>query len=59
MSEKCRQKNPDLIVIIMTAYATIESLSRRSGAGAYEYIVKPVVHDEAQSPHKKSPCRKV
>jgi len=45
----CRQKNPDLIVIIMTAYATIESAVEAIRAGAFEYIIKPVVHDEFKS----------
>ncbi len=42
----CRQKNPDLIVIVMTAYATIESAVAAIRAGAYEYIIKPIDHEE-------------
>jgi len=52
--KKCQQKNPDLIVIIMTAYATIESAVEAIRAGAYEYIVKPVVHDELKALIKKA-----
>lgn len=52
--KKCRQKNPDLIVIIMTAYATIESAVEAIRAGAYEYIVKPVVHDELNALIKRA-----
>ena len=52
--KKCRQKNPDLIVIIMTAYATIESAVEAIRAGAYEYIVKPVVHDELKALIKRA-----
>ena len=42
----CRQKNPDLIVIVMTAYATIESAVAAIRAGAYEYVIKPIDHEE-------------
>jgi DNA-binding NtrC family response regulator len=52
--KKCRKNNPDLIVIIMTAYATIESAVEAIRAGAYEYIVKPVVHDELKAIIKKA-----
>jgi DNA-binding NtrC family response regulator len=50
----CRQKNPDLIVIIMTAYATIESAVEAIRAGAFEYIVKPVQHEEFKTMIKKA-----
>lgn len=50
----CRQKSPELIVIIMTAYATIESAVEAIRAGAYEYIVKPVQHEEFKAIIKKA-----
>ena len=50
----CRQKNPDLLVIVMTAYATIESAIEAIRAGAYEYILKPIVHEEFKSLIKKA-----
>jgi DNA-binding NtrC family response regulator len=52
--KSCRQKNPDLIVIIMTAYATIESAVEAIRAGAYEYIVKPVQHENLKTIIKKA-----
>jgi len=52
--KKCREKNPDLVVIIMTAYATIESAVEAIRAGAYEYIVKPIVHDELNAVIKRA-----
>ncbi len=50
----CRERNPNLIVIFMTAYATIESAVEAIRAGAYEYIVKPVRHDEFVSLIRKA-----
>jgi DNA-binding NtrC family response regulator len=42
----CRRQNPEIRVIIITAYATIESAVEAIRAGAYEYLVKPIVHEE-------------
>ncbi len=50
----CRTKNPDLIVIVMTAYATIESAVAAIRAGAYEYIIKPVDHEEFKNLIRKA-----
>lgn len=36
----------DQIVIMMTAYASIETAVAALRAGAYDYILKPVIHDE-------------
>lgn len=44
--KKCREFNPDLIVIIMTAYASLETAVEALRAGAYDYVVKPIMHDE-------------
>ena len=52
--KSCRQRNPDLVVIIMTAYATIESAVEAIRAGAYEYIVKPVQHEEFKAIIRKA-----
>jgi DNA-binding NtrC family response regulator len=38
--------HPDLTVIIMTAYASVESAVRALKAGAYDYITKPFDPDE-------------
>jgi len=40
--------NPDTSVIIMTAYATIETAIRAMKEGAYNYLVKPFSLDEVE-----------
>lgn len=40
--------NPDTSVIIMTAYATIETAIRAMKEGAFNYLVKPFSLDEAE-----------
>ena len=50
----CRQKNPDLIVIVMTANATMESAVEAIRAGAYEYLLKPIDHEEFKALIKKA-----
>ncbi len=44
--KKCREQNPEQIVIIMTAYASLETAVEALRAGAYDYIVKPIIHEE-------------
>jgi len=44
--KKCREINPEQSVIIMTAYASLETAVEALRAGAYDYIVKPVIHEE-------------
>ncbi len=39
--KKAKEANPDLTVIMMTAYATVESAVETLKVGAEEYIVKP------------------
>ena len=36
----------DQLVIVMTAYASIESAIGALRAGAYDYILKPIIHEE-------------
>jgi len=38
--------DPDLIVIIVTAYSSVQSAVAAMKSGAYDYIQKPVDHDE-------------
>ena len=38
--------DPDVIVIIMTAYSSVESAVAAMKDGAYDYIQKPIDHDE-------------
>jgi DNA-binding NtrC family response regulator len=41
-----REKNPEQIIVVMTAYASLETAVEALRAGAYDYIVKPVMHEE-------------
>jgi DNA-binding NtrC family response regulator len=41
-----KKQAPEQIVIIMTAYASIETAVGALRAGAHDYILKPVIHDE-------------
>jgi DNA-binding NtrC family response regulator len=41
-----KSQAPDQIVIIMTAYASIETAVGALRAGAHDYILKPIIHDE-------------
>jgi len=44
--KKCREQTPGQIVIIVTAYASLETAVEALRAGAYDYIVKPIIHEE-------------
>jgi DNA-binding NtrC family response regulator len=44
--ERARRAAPDQIVIVMTAYATMDTAVRALRAGAYDYVIKPVIHEE-------------
>lgn len=46
LSKRLRQLNPDLFVLIITAYATVENAVEAFQAGAYDYLVKPVLFDD-------------
>jgi DNA-binding NtrC family response regulator len=41
-----RRTRPDIIVIVMTAYGTIESAVEAIRMGAYDYLTKPIIDDE-------------
>jgi DNA-binding NtrC family response regulator len=41
-----KKQAPDQIVIVMTAYASIETAVGALRAGAHDYVLKPVIHDE-------------
>ena len=41
-----KRQAPDQIVIIMTAYASIETAVGALRSGAYDYILKPIIHEE-------------
>jgi DNA-binding NtrC family response regulator len=46
MSAEARRSNPDMAVIIMTAFGTIETAVKAIKAGAYEYLPKPIDLDQ-------------
>ena len=41
-----RRKFPETVVIMMTAYGTIESAVEAIKMGAYDYLTKPIIDDE-------------
>ena len=43
--KRVREEYPDVIVILITAFGTVESAVEAVKAGAYDYIVKPVNMD--------------
>ena len=49
-----RQQNPDQKVIVMTAYASLETAVEALRVGACDFIVKPVMHDEMKRVVKKA-----
>jgi DNA-binding NtrC family response regulator len=44
--KKVKEKKQDQLVIIMTAYASLETAVEALRSGAYDYVVKPVIHEE-------------
>jgi DNA-binding NtrC family response regulator len=44
--EEARRLNPDTVVILMTAYASVESAVEAMKRGAADYIAKPFVNEE-------------
>ncbi|HEX9019690.1 MAG TPA: sigma-54 dependent transcriptional regulator [Nitrospirota bacterium] len=45
-SDEARRINPDMAVIIMTSFGTIETAVKAIKAGAYDYLAKPVDPDQ-------------
>ena len=46
MLAKVREQSPDQIFIIVTAYASLDTAVKALRAGAYDYIMKPIIHEE-------------
>lgn len=44
--KRIKERDPDQIVIIITAYASLETAVEALRAGAYDYVIKPVIHEE-------------
>ena len=45
---RLREKKPNQLVILMTAYASLETAVDALRAGAYDYIMKPIIHEEVK-----------
>ena len=43
---ECKRKDPDQIVIVMTAYGNIQLAQEVMKAGAFDYVIKPFDNDE-------------
>jgi DNA-binding NtrC family response regulator len=43
---KCREQNPEQLIIVMTAFASLETAVEALRGGAYDYIIKPIIHEE-------------
>ncbi|MBI5663652.1 MAG: sigma-54-dependent Fis family transcriptional regulator [Nitrospirae bacterium] len=56
---KIREDNPEQIVVVMTAYASLETAVEALRAGSYDYIVKPVMHEEIKQIVKNAINQKV
>jgi DNA-binding NtrC family response regulator len=41
LMDEIKKLRPDMIIIIMTAYATVDTAVKAMKKGAYDYIVKP------------------
>jgi DNA-binding NtrC family response regulator len=46
LMEEVRKTNPEVLVIIMTAYATVDTAVKAMKKGAYDYFVKPFNPDD-------------
>src|SRR5574341_700178 len=46
MLTRVREQIPDQIVIVVTAYASLDTSVKALRAGAYDYIMKPIIHEE-------------
>ncbi len=44
--EAIKQNHPQTVVILITAYGTIESAVKAIKQGAYDYLTKPIIDDE-------------
>lgn len=43
---RCREQNPEQLIIVMTAFASLETAVEALRGGAYDYIIKPIIHEE-------------
>ena len=52
--KKCKLESPNLVIIIITAYATVENAVEAIKLGAYDYLVKPITHDDLKTVIRKA-----
>lgn len=45
---RCREQNPEQLIIVMTAFASLETAVEALRGGAYDYIIKPIIHEEVK-----------
>lgn len=50
--KRLQQLNPEMFVLVITAYATVENAVEAFKAGAFDYLVKPVIFEDLS--HKLS-----
>ncbi len=58
MLTEVKEELPDQIFIVMTAYASLETAVKALRAGAYDYIMKPVLHEEIKQVVKNALIQK-
>ena len=46
MMTRIREQQQDAMFIVMTAYASLETSVKALRVGAYDYIMKPIIHEE-------------
>ncbi len=46
MMSKIKKELPEQLFVVMTAYASLETAIKALRGGAYDYIMKPVMHEE-------------
>ena len=46
MLTRIRESQPDVIFIVVTAYASLDTSVKALRVGAYDYIMKPLIHEE-------------
>jgi DNA-binding NtrC family response regulator len=51
---RIKEKFSEQIVIVITAYASIETAVSALRAGAYDYVIKPIIHEELKRIVKNS-----
>ncbi len=51
--QRYRERDPGQKVVIMTAYASLDTASQAVAAGASAFVLKPLTHDELKSVVRK------